>query len=173
MVAFGVFVPFEEGKIDHPKRLEDLRVAQLQRAAHVQAQFVELAANLVQIAREHQDQIPCLGTGMGRPPRLFFCIEKLVYTRLERAVFVDLAVHEAAGPDLRALDPVGQAVELLAGVFRCTRHHDAQNGFSAVEDIEPDALRDASVWMQGFGQFEPVNLDAFERFLERELDTDT
>ena len=39
--------------------------------------------------------------------------------------------------------------------------------------LEPDALRDASVWMQGFGQFEPVNLDAFERFLERELDTDT
>jgi len=30
-------------------------------------------------------------------------------------------------------------------------------------------LRNASVWMQGFGQFEPVNLDAFERFLEIEL----
>ncbi len=36
--------------------------------------------------------------------------------------------------------------------------------------LEPDALRSASVWMQGFGQFEPVNLEAFERFLERELD---
>ncbi len=35
--------------------------------------------------------------------------------------------------------------------------------------LEPDALRAASVWMQGFGQFEPVNLDAFERFLEVEL----
>lgn len=35
--------------------------------------------------------------------------------------------------------------------------------------LEPDALRDASVWMQGFGQFEPVNLDAFERFLATEL----
>ncbi|NKW91752.1 winged helix-turn-helix transcriptional regulator [Rhodobacteraceae bacterium R_SAG9] len=35
--------------------------------------------------------------------------------------------------------------------------------------LEPDALRAASVWMQGFGQFEPVNLDAFERFLETEL----
>ena len=38
--------------------------------------------------------------------------------------------------------------------------------------LEPDAMRDASVWMQGFGQFEPVNLDAFERFLERELDAE-
>ena len=35
--------------------------------------------------------------------------------------------------------------------------------------LEPDALRAASVWMQGFGQFEPVNLEAFERFLENEL----
>lgn len=36
--------------------------------------------------------------------------------------------------------------------------------------LEPFAFRSASVWMQGFGQFEPVNLDAFERFLETELD---
>jgi DNA-binding transcriptional ArsR family regulator len=36
--------------------------------------------------------------------------------------------------------------------------------------LEPDAMRNASVWMQGFGQFEPVDLDAFERFLEGELD---
>ena len=36
--------------------------------------------------------------------------------------------------------------------------------------LEPDALKDASVWMQSFGQFEAVNLDAFERFLEEELD---
>ena len=36
--------------------------------------------------------------------------------------------------------------------------------------LDPDAMRAASVWMHGFGQFEPVNLDAFERFLEGELD---
>ena len=35
--------------------------------------------------------------------------------------------------------------------------------------LEPDALKAASVWMQGFGQFEPVDLDALERFLEVEL----
>ncbi len=35
--------------------------------------------------------------------------------------------------------------------------------------LEPDAMRDVSIWMQGFGQFEAVNLDAFERFLENEL----
>ena len=35
--------------------------------------------------------------------------------------------------------------------------------------LEPNALKDASVWMQAFGQFEPVDLDAFERFLDSEL----
>ena len=35
--------------------------------------------------------------------------------------------------------------------------------------LEPGAMKAASVWMQGFGQFEPVNLDAFERFLAQEL----
>jgi DNA-binding transcriptional ArsR family regulator len=35
--------------------------------------------------------------------------------------------------------------------------------------LEPEAMKAASVWMQGFGQFEPVDLDAFERFLEAEL----
>lgn len=39
--------------------------------------------------------------------------------------------------------------------------------------LEPDALRDASVWMQSFGQFEAVNLEAFEKFLEEELDGPT
>jgi hypothetical protein len=39
--------------------------------------------------------------------------------------------------------------------------------------LEPDALKAASVWMQGFGQFEPVDLDALERFLETELRDDS
>ena len=35
--------------------------------------------------------------------------------------------------------------------------------------LEPGALRAASVWMQGFGQFEPVDLDAFESYLATAL----
>lgn len=35
--------------------------------------------------------------------------------------------------------------------------------------LEPDALREASVWMQGFGLMESVDLDAFERFLETQI----
>ena len=36
--------------------------------------------------------------------------------------------------------------------------------------LDPDALRAASVWMQGFGQFDAVDLDGLERFLAAELD---
>ena len=38
--------------------------------------------------------------------------------------------------------------------------------------LEPDAMRGAIIWIQGFGQFEAVNLDAFERFLDTELKPD-
>lgn len=35
--------------------------------------------------------------------------------------------------------------------------------------LEPDALRDASVWMKSFGQMDSIDLDAFERFLDQEM----
>ncbi|MBQ0764954.1 MAG: winged helix-turn-helix transcriptional regulator [Sulfitobacter litoralis] len=35
--------------------------------------------------------------------------------------------------------------------------------------LEPAALKTPSVWMQGFGQYEPINLDDFERFLAAEI----
>ncbi len=38
--------------------------------------------------------------------------------------------------------------------------------------LEPDALRDASVWMQAFGQFDTLDLDALERLIEEIAPTD-
>ncbi|MAN09618.1 MAG: transcriptional regulator [Roseobacter sp.] len=35
--------------------------------------------------------------------------------------------------------------------------------------LEPAALKAPSVWMQGFGQYDPINLDDFERFLAAEI----
>ena len=35
--------------------------------------------------------------------------------------------------------------------------------------LETEAMRDASIWMQSFGQFEALDLEAFEMFLEQEL----
>lgn len=39
--------------------------------------------------------------------------------------------------------------------------------------LEPGAMKSASIWMQSFGQFEPVDLDAFETFLNNELSPKT
>ncbi len=35
--------------------------------------------------------------------------------------------------------------------------------------LEPEAMRDAIVWIESFGQLEALNFDAFEAFLSREL----
>jgi hypothetical protein len=38
--------------------------------------------------------------------------------------------------------------------------------------LEPETLREAAAWMKGFGLLEAIDLDAFERFLARELGSD-
>ena len=81
----------------------------------------------------------------------------------------DMAVSDVADPFEMSLAAISKHLTILtrAGLI-------AQEKRGRVKwcKLEPDAMRAASVWMQGFGQFEPVNLDAFERFLERELDDD-
>ena len=78
----------------------------------------------------------------------------------------DMAVTDVAEPFDISLAAISKHLTILtrAGLI-------AQEKRGRVKwcKLEPDALRAASVWMQGFGQFEPVNLDAFERFLEVEL----
>ncbi len=82
----------------------------------------------------------------------------------------DMAVTDVAEPFEMSLAAISKHLTILtrAGLI-------AQEKRGRVKwcKLEPDAMRAASVWMQGFGQFEPVNLDAFERFLERELDGGT
>ena len=79
----------------------------------------------------------------------------------------DMAVTDVAEPFEMSLAAISKHLTILtrAGLI-------AQEKRGRVKwcKLQPDALRGASVWMQGFGQFEPVNLDAFERFLASELD---
>ena len=79
----------------------------------------------------------------------------------------DMAVTDVAEPFEMSLAAISKHLMILtrAGLI-------AQEKRGRVKwcKLEPDAMKGASVWMQGFGQFEPVNLDAFERFLETELD---
>lgn len=78
----------------------------------------------------------------------------------------DMAVTDVAEPFEMSLAAISKHLTILtrAGLI-------AQEKRGRVKwcKLEPDAMRPASVWMQGFGQFEPVNLDAFERFLKEEL----
>ena len=78
----------------------------------------------------------------------------------------DMAVTDVADPFEISLAAISKHLGILmrAGLISQERR-----GRVKWCKLEPDALRAVSVWMQGFGQFEPINLDAFERFLQVEL----
>ena len=78
----------------------------------------------------------------------------------------DMAVTDVAEPFAISLAAISKHLRVLA---RARLIAQEKRGRVKWCKLEPDALRDASVWMQGFGQFESVNLDAFERFLQAEL----
>ncbi len=82
----------------------------------------------------------------------------------------DMAVTDVAEPFDISLAAISKHLMILcrAGLISQERR-----GRVKWCKLEPDALKQASIWMQGFGQFEPVNLDAFERFLEAELSDDS
>jgi DNA-binding transcriptional ArsR family regulator len=78
----------------------------------------------------------------------------------------DMAVTDVADPFRMSLAAISKHLAVLTDAGLITRE---KRGRVIWCKLEPDALRAASVWMQGFGQFDPVDLDAFERFLAGEL----
>jgi DNA-binding transcriptional ArsR family regulator len=78
----------------------------------------------------------------------------------------DMAVTDVADPFNISLAAISKHLGILAEAGLISRE---KRGRVIWCKLEPDALRAASVWMQGFGQFEPIDLDAFEKFLETEL----
>ncbi len=79
----------------------------------------------------------------------------------------DMAVTDVAEPFEMSLAAISKHLTILTRAGLISQE---KRGRVKWCKLEPDALRDASIWMQSFGQFEAVNLDAFERFLEQELD---
>lgn len=77
----------------------------------------------------------------------------------------DMAVTDVADPFDMSLAAISKHLTVLTNAGLISQE---KRGRVKWCKLEPDALRDASVWMHGFGQFEAVNLDAFERFLENE-----
>ena len=78
----------------------------------------------------------------------------------------DMAVTDVAQPFQMSLAAISKHLAVLAEAGLISRE---KRGRVIWCKLEPDAMREASVWMQGFGQFEPLDLDAFERFLADEL----
>ncbi len=78
----------------------------------------------------------------------------------------DMAVTDVAEPFQMSLAAISKHLGVLTDAGLISRE---KRGRVIWCKLEPDALREASVWMQGFGQMGGLDLDAFERFLEREL----
>lgn len=78
----------------------------------------------------------------------------------------DMAVTDVAEPFEMSLAAISKHLAILTRAGLISQE---KRGRVKWCKLEPDALREASVWMQGFGQFESLDLDAFERFLEHEL----
>lgn len=78
----------------------------------------------------------------------------------------DMAVTDVAEPFAMSLAAISKHLQILADAGLISQE---KRGRLKWCKLEPDGLRAASVWMQGFGQFAPVDLDQFERFLNHEL----
>ncbi|WP_417259873.1 ArsR/SmtB family transcription factor [Celeribacter sp.] len=78
----------------------------------------------------------------------------------------DMAVTDVAEPFQMSLAAVSKHLTILTRAGLITQE---KRGRVKWCKLEPDAMSAASVWMQGFGQFEELDLDGLERFLEHEL----
>jgi DNA-binding transcriptional ArsR family regulator len=78
----------------------------------------------------------------------------------------DMAVTDVAEPFRMSLAAISKHLAVLADAGLISQE---KRGRVKWCKLEPACLKAASVWMQGFGQFEPVDLESFEAFLETEL----
>ena len=80
----------------------------------------------------------------------------------------DMAVTDVAEPFQMSLAAISKHLGVLTAAGLISQE---KRGRVKWCKLEPDALREASVWMQAFGQMEAIDLDAFETFLAQQLST--
>jgi len=78
----------------------------------------------------------------------------------------DMAVTDVAEPFQMSLAAISKHLSILAEAGLISQE---KRGRVKWCKLEPAAMEGAIVWIQSFGQFEPLDLEAFERFLETEL----
>lgn len=81
----------------------------------------------------------------------------------------DMAVTDVAEPFEMSLAAISKHLGILTRAGLISQE---KRGRVKWCKLEPSAMKDTSVWMQGFGQFDPVDMDGLERFLECELGPD-
>ena len=77
----------------------------------------------------------------------------------------DMAVTDVAEPFDMSLAAISKHLHILADAGLIDQE---RRGRVKWCKLEPDAMRQAIVWIQSFGQVEAVDFDQFEAFLEAE-----
>ena len=75
----------------------------------------------------------------------------------------DMAVTDVAEPFDMSLAAISKHLMILTKAGLISQE---KRGRVKWCKLEPDAMRDAAVWMQSFGQYDALNIDALEAFLE-------
>jgi len=78
----------------------------------------------------------------------------------------DMAVTDVAEPFQMSLAAISKHLGVLTAAGLISQE---KRGRVKWCKLEPDALRSAAVWMQGFGQIDGIDLDPFEAFLDHQL----
>lgn len=78
----------------------------------------------------------------------------------------DMAVSDVAEPFGISLAAVSRHLSVLAAAGLILQE---RRGRIIWCKLDPDGMRDAAIWMRGFGLIDPLDLDDFERFLQAEL----
>jgi DNA-binding transcriptional ArsR family regulator len=79
----------------------------------------------------------------------------------------DMAVTDVAEPFAMSLAAISKHLKVLAEAGLIAQE---RRGRVIWCKLMPDAMRAATVWIAGFGLFEELDLDAFERFLEGQIE---
>ena len=75
----------------------------------------------------------------------------------------DMAVTDVADPFEMSLAAISKHLMILTKAGLISQE---KRGRVKWCKLEPDAMRDAAIWMQSFGQYDALNIDALEAFLE-------
>ncbi|MXQ09466.1 metalloregulator ArsR/SmtB family transcription factor [Alphaproteobacteria bacterium GH1-50] len=81
----------------------------------------------------------------------------------------DMAVTDVADPFEMSLAAISKHLTILTRAGLISQE---KRGRVKWCKLEPDAMREASVWIASFGQFEGLDLDAFEVFLAGQFASD-